>query len=236
MAANQTVSAGAPKVRRRSRWGRRLLIVIVLFAIAGFALTRYVMQQQGPQPSVFRATLEQGYPNIVKAMSINDANVPGGKMNPDEVLRFTAKDGLQRLDDASIAKLVQLRARLAGEADQRTCAALWSGDRMNLVPAIESLPDDQQRQWATLFDQAAAAVVNNAPRRPAPTAEQYQEAFNRTMVGIDPADFQLIESAAAQSNASSPPDECKAARIFYGRLAQMNNDDALVVTRATLYQ
>jgi hypothetical protein len=235
MAANQTPGAGAPKVRKRSRWGRRVLIVVVLFAIAGFALMRYAMQQ-GPPASVFQTTLEQSYPNLVKAMSIKGTDAAGGKTNPDEVLRITAKDGLQRLDDSSITTLIQLRSELAAGADQKTCAALWSGDNMNLVPAIESLPDDQQRQWATLFDQAAVAVANNAPPRPAPTAAQYQEAFNRTLVGIDPADFQLIESAVTQSNASSPADQCKAARIFYRRLAQMNNDDALTVTRATLYQ
>jgi hypothetical protein len=234
MPANQTSRMTA--TRRRSRWGRRLLLVIVLFLVAGFALTEYAVRNASP-PSAFQTTLEQGYANISKAAVITGAQIPGSQSMPaDEVFRATAAQGLQRLDDPSIMTLIRLRADLADRTDPKTCAALWSGDNVNLVSAIESLPDDQQQEWAQLFDQAAAATVNNVPIRQAPSPEQYQEAFNRTMAGLGPSEFEEIENAVANPDDQSPRDECIAARLFYGRLKQMSNADALIVTRSRLYR
>jgi hypothetical protein len=234
MPAKQTPNATAPQ--RRPRWGRRLLLVIVIFVVAGFALTEYAVRNP-PASSTFQTTLEQGYANISKAAVITAGQVPGGQSMPaDEVFRATAHGGLQRLDDASISTLIRLRADLAVRADPKTCAALWSGDNLNLIPAIESLPDDQQQAWAQLFDQAAAATVNNMPIRPAPSPEQYQEAFNRTMAGLEPSEFEEIESVVTSPEHQSRRDQCIAARLFYGRLNQMNNADALIVTRSRLYQ
>ena len=195
------------------------------------------MVRTAPPTSTFQATLEQGYPNISKAAVITVGKIPGNQsMSADEVYRATARDGLQRLDDASLMTLIRLRADLANRADLKACAALWSGDNANLVPTIETLPDDQQHQWAELFDQAAAATVNGIPIRPAPSASDYQQAFNRTMVGLGPSEFEQIEASVTKPDSQSPQDRCIAARLFFGRLSQMNNADALIVTRATLYQ
>ena len=233
MPANRTPNVTAPK--RRSRWGRRLMLVIVLCVAAGFALTWYAIRN-APAPSTFQTTLEQGHANISKAAVITAARVSGGQSMPaDEVFRASAKEGLKRLDDASIMTLIRLRADLAARTDPKTCAALWSGDNLNLVPAIEALPDDQQQQWAELFDQAAAATVNNAPIRSAPSAEQYQVAFNRTMAGLGPSEFEEIEGTVTNPDHQTVRDQCIAARLFYGRLGQMSNADAVIVTRSRLY-
>lgn len=234
MPANQTAKATAP--RRRPRRGRRLLLVIVIFLFAGFALTWYAVRN-APTPSAFQTTLEQGYANISKAAVITAGRVPGSQSMPaNEVFRATAADGLERLDDASIMTLIRLRADLANRADPKTCAALWSGDNVNLVAAIESLPDDQQQQWAELFDRAAAATVNNTPIRPAPSPEQYQEAFNRTMAGLGPSEFEEVASTVTNPDHQTARDQCIAARLFYGRLKQMSSADALIVTRSRLYR
>ena len=184
-------------------------------------------------PNHIRARLRA----YLKGSGDNGRTDSGSRSMPaDEVFRATAADGLERLDDASIMTLIRLRAELADRARPKACAALWSGDNVDLVAAIESLPDDQQQQWAELFDRAAAATVNHTPIRPAPSAEQYQEAFNRTMAGLGPSEFEEVASTVTNPDHQTARDQCIAARLFYGRLKQMSNADALIVTRSRLYK
>jgi hypothetical protein len=155
--------------RRRRRW-RRVGLVIALGALAGFALVWYAVQG-GRQP-VFDATLEGAYPDISRAMQAVAATTPdGASMSSGDLFRIVTRSGFRRLDDQSVLEFVQLRANLAQTDDAATCAELWSGNTRNLVPAIEAQPNDQQRQWAELFDHAALATINNLPIMPSPTAD-----------------------------------------------------------------
>jgi hypothetical protein len=235
MAANQTLGAGAPKVRKRSRWGRRLLIVIVLFALAGFALTRYAMQRQGP--SVFQVTLEQSYPNIAKAMDTVAMRTPGGaSMTASQLMGAAAISGFRSFDDQSLMNFTMLRSELAQQSDAATCASLWSGNPQNLVPAIEALPDDQQRQWAELFDRAAVATMNRAPSPPPPSPVVFQQAMNRVVGGVSASDAQLLKSVLEDPQHQTQTDQCSAARALYAAIEHANHDDAITITRGMLYQ
>jgi hypothetical protein len=235
MAASQTPDAGAPKARKRSRWGRRLLIVIVLFAIAGFALTRYAMRQQGPPPSVFQMTLEQNYPMIAKAMSVVASQTPGGASMPkNQLLGLVAKSGFERLDGESLLLLVRLRSQLADSSNTVGCAALWSGDNRNLVPAIEALPDHQQQLWARMFGQTAAAVANGMPVTPAPTPEQFQSALGRIIASLQPAEVEQIKGVVEDPSHQTAADECNAARTLYQAMLKANRIDVAVVARGLL--
>jgi hypothetical protein len=238
MAANQTLGAGgAPKVRGRSRWGRRLLFVIVLFAVAGFVMTRYAMQRQGPPRSVFQATLEQSYPNIAKAMDTVAMRTPNGAaMTASQLMSAAAISGFRSLDDQSLMNFTVLRSELALQSDVATCAGLWSGNPQNLVPAIEALPDDQQRQWAELFDRAAVATINRAPSPPAPSPAAFQQAMNRAVGGMSSSDAQLLNSVLEDPQHQAPADQCAAARALYAAIEHANHDDAVTITRGMLYQ
>jgi hypothetical protein len=237
MAANQTVGAGGAKVRRRSRWGRRLLIVVALFAIASFALTRYAVQHEGPAPWVFQATLEQSYPNIAKAMdSVAMRSPDGASMIASQLLSAAAISGFRSLDDQSLMNFTTLRSEPTQQSDVATCAGLWSGNPLNLVPAIEALPDDQQRQWAELFDRAAVATINRAPSPPAPSPAAFQQAMNRAVGGMSASDAQLLNAVLEDPRHQTSADQCAAVRALYGAMTRANRDDAVTITQGMLYQ
>ncbi len=235
MAATQRPGAGAPKVRKRSRWGRRLLIVIVLFALAGFALMRYAMQRQGP--SVFQATLEESYPNVAKAMdSVARRSPDGASMTASQLMSAAAVSGFRGLDDQSLMNFTTLRSELAAQSDVTTCAGLWSGNPQNLVPAIEALPDDQQRQWAELFDRAAVAAMNGAPGLPAPSPAAFQQSMNRIVGQMSSSDAQLLKQVLEDPQHQTPANQCAAARAFYGAITRGNQTDVVTITRGMLNQ
>ena len=236
MAASQTLGAGAPKARKRSRWGRRLLIVIVLFALAGFLLMRYAMQAQ-QQPSPFEAELDRSYPNVKRAMKTVAASLPNGSSLPDsQLMAIVARTGFQRLDDQSILDLIALRAQLAQESDVETCAGLWSGDAPAMIPAIEALPDDQQRQWGQLLDRAALATINNSPAMPIPSNEVLQAALNRASAKLSPADVELLRTMLGQPGNQASSDRCRAARIVWGAMLTAPRNDAVTIARALIAQ
>jgi hypothetical protein len=235
MAANQ-IPAATVQSRRKRRWGRKLLLLMVLVS-AGYVLTRYATRRAGAPESVFQTTLEDGYPQIVKAMSVVALQSPGTASMPvTDVLRVVATEGFRRLDDQSLLRLTSLRADLAQQSDLAICAGLWSGDPPNLVPAIETLPDAQQREWAQLFDQAAIATINHTALLPAPSPAQFQLALNRTVAAMPSADFDLIKSVLDDPRHKSQDIECQAARTLYAAIERGNQDDAVTIARGLIYQ
>jgi hypothetical protein len=195
----------------------------------------------GPQaaatPSVFASAMQNDYKNIFEAALLTGAQAPNGQSMPvEQLLALASRDGLQRLDDRSIDDLVHLRLELAQRSDTATCAGIWSGSiARNLVPAIEKLPADQQRQWASIFNSAAQATINKTPIRPAPTPDQYQPALSRMLNGVPPDDLQAINSAIDARNLSADQ-ECHAVRAFYGGMVHANPADRIMVARALLYK
>jgi hypothetical protein len=98
-------------------------LVIVLGALAGFALVWYAVQ--GEQQPVFDATLEGAYPDISRAMQAVAATTPdGASMSSGDLFRIVTRSGFRRLGDQSVLEFVQLRANLAQTDDAATCAEL----------------------------------------------------------------------------------------------------------------
>lgn len=181
--------------------------------------------------------MERNYQNVFAAAMIIGAQTPNGASIPlERLLALTSRDGLQRLDDPSIGNLIRLRSEFANSGDTVTCAGIWSGSTGNLVPAIEKLPTDQQRQWADLFNQAALAIMQRVPARPAPAPDQFQPALNRMLTGLPQTDFEAINTAIQRSSPLTPVQECDAARAFYRALTRANPADAIVVARTMMYQ
>ncbi len=191
-----------------------------------------------PRPSVFQRTLQSDYQNIFEATIIAGAQAPDGEsMRLDGLLALASRDGLQRLDDSSIFNLIYLRSELAERTNVATCAGIWSGqvgDR--LVPAIESLPADQQRRWARLFDQAALATIKGLPVRPPPTPEQYQTALNSMLARLPRRNRDAVDSALKDDGQLTAAQECNAVRAFYSGLRRTSGADALIIARALLHQ
>jgi len=215
-------------------------VALAMLMTPVFRANLYASEPSGApsKPSVFQKTLESNYQNIFEATIIAGAQAPdGGSMPLDRLLALASRDGLQRLDDGSIFNLIYLRSELAERTDVVTCAGIWSGQIAGtLVPAIESLPADQQREWAQLLNQLALATINKVPVRPAPTPDQYQKALNRMRAAMPVRDRDAVDSAVTDSAHSTPAQECEAMRAFYNGLLRTRHADAVTVARGLLYQ
>ena len=188
--------------------------------------------------------MQKGYPDIVEAMltagarAANAQHLDASKINAAAVVQFVAAQGFQRLDDPTLTSIVRLRSDFVAHADPEACAEMWSGGGNNevLVRAIEALPDDQQRQWAQLFDLAAIATIKNQPAVPPPPADQFNDAMGRLMATMSPADQATVEAMATGSSANATPEQkCNAVRLFYGGLGKVSAADALTIARYMQY-
>lgn len=199
--------------------------------------------ESGTTPTVFEAALQKGYPDIVEALLVagarnaNAQHIDASHIDAAAVVKVAAVQGFQRLDDPTLTTVARLRAEFVRRADPQACAEMWSGGNNNvLVHAIESLPDDQQRQWAGLFDAAALATIKNQPAVPAPPQLQFNDAMGRLMATMPPADQASIKAMATSTSGSATTEQkCNAVRLFYGGLEKVSAADALTITRYMQY-
>jgi hypothetical protein len=221
-----------------------LLVVIWIEVQRTYQLPGAVTNGLGTAPTVFETSLQKGYPDIVEAMltagarAANAQHLDASRINAAAVVQFVAAQGFQRIDDPTLTSIVRLRSDFVAHADPEACAEMWSGGGNNemLVRAIEALPDDQQRQWAQLFDQAAIATIKNQPAVPPPPADQFDDAMGRLMATMSPADQATIEAMATSSSANATPEQkCNAVRLFYGGLGKVSAADALAIARYMQY-
>ncbi len=221
-----------------------LLVVIWIVVQRTYQLPDAVTNGNGTAPTVFETSMQKGYPDIVEAMLTAGAraataeHLDASKINAAAVVQFVAAQGFQRLDDPTLTSIVRLRSDFVAHADPEACAEMWSGGGNNevLVRAIEALPDDQQRQWAQLFDQAAIATIKNQPAVPPPPADQFNDAMGRLMATMPPGDQATVEAMATSSSANATPEQkCNAVRLFYGGLGKVSTADALTIARYMQY-
>jgi len=232
---------------------RRFLTLIALLALLVVIWIRLqrtdklpdaVTNGLGTAPTVFETSMQKGYPDIVEAMLTAGAraasaqHLDASQINATAVIQLAAAQGFQRLDDPTLTSIVRLRSDFVAHADPEACAEMWSGGNNEvLVRAIEALPDDQQRQWAQLFDLAAIATIKNQPAVPPPPADQFNDAMGRLMATMSPADQATIEAMATSSSANATPEQkCNAVRLFYGGLGKVSAADALTIARYMQYQ
>jgi hypothetical protein len=227
-----------------------LIAVLALLVVVWFEVQRSsklpdaVTSGVGTAPTVFETSMQKGYPDIVEAMltagarAANAQHLDASQINAAAVVHLAAAQGFQRLDDPTLTSIVRLRSDFVAHADAEACAEMWSGSGNNelLVRAIETLPDDQQRQWAQLFDLAAIATIKNQPAMPPPSADQFNDAMGRLMATMSPADQATVEAMATSSAATATPDQkCNAVRLFYGGLEKVSAADALTIARYMQY-
>jgi hypothetical protein len=221
-----------------------LLVVIWIEVQRTYRLPGAVTNGLGTAPTVFETYMQKGYPDIVEAMltagarAANAQHLDASRINAAAVVQFVAAQGFQRLDDPTLTSIVRLRSDFVAHADPEACAEMWSGGGNNevLVRAIEALPDDQQRQWAQLFDLAAIATIKNQPAVPPPPADQFNDAMGRLMATMSPADQATVEAMATSSSADATPEQkCSAVRLFFGGLGKVSAADALTIARYMQY-
>ena len=221
-----------------------LLLIIWIVVQRTYQLPDAVTNGLGTAPTVFEISMQKGYPDIVEAMltagarAANAQHLDASQINAAAVVQLAAAQGFQRLDDQTLTSIVRLRSDFVTHADPEACAEMWSGGGNNevLVRAIETLPDDQQRQWAQLFDLAAVATIKNQPSVPPPPADQFNDAMGRLMATMSPADQATVEAMATSSSANATAEQkCNAVRLFYGGLGKVSAADALTIARYMQY-
>jgi hypothetical protein len=227
-----------------------LIAVLALLVIVLIAVERNskppdaVTNGPGTAPTVFETSMQKGYPDIVEAMltagarAANAEHLDPSHIDAAAVVQLAAAQGFQRLDDPTLTSIVHLRSDFIAHADPEACSEMWSGGGNNevLVRAIETLPDDQQRQWAQLFHLAAIATIKNLPAVPPPPADRFNDAMGRLMATMSPADQTTVEAMATSSSATATAEQkCNAVRLFYGGLGKVSAADALTVARFMQY-
>ena len=221
-----------------------LLVVVWIVVQRSYQPRDAVTNGLGTAPTVFETSMQKGYPDIVEAMltagarAANAQHLDASHISAAAVVQLAAAQGFQRLDDPTLTSIVRLRSDFVAHADPEACAEMWSGGGNNevLVRAIEALPDDQQRQWAQLFDLAAIATIKNQPAVPPPPADQFNDAMGRLMATMPPADQATVEAMATSSSANATPEQkCNAVRLFYGGLGKVSAADALTIARYMQY-
>jgi len=224
-----------------------LIAVLALLAVIWVVVQRtYQMPgavTTGTARTVFETSMQKGYPDIVEAALVagaraaNAQHIDASHIDSAAVVRLAAEQGFQRLDDPTLLSIVRLRSDFVEHADPEACSELWSGENSDvLVRAIETLPDDQQRQWAQLFDTAAIATIKNQPAMPAPPADQFNDAMGRLMATMSPTDQAAVEAMATSNSGNATAEQkCNAVRLFYSGLEKVSSADALTITRYMQY-
>lgn len=226
-----------------------LIAVLALLAVIWVVVQRTyktpgaVTAEPATARTVFETSMQRGYPDIVQAVlmagahAANAQHIDASDIDAAAVVRLAAGQGFQRLDDPTLMLIVRLRSDFVEHADPEACSEMWSGGNNDvLVRAIEALPDDQQRQWAQLFDMAAIATIKNQPPMPAPPPDQFNAAMGRLMATMSPTDQATVAAMATSSSGNTPPEQkCNAVRLFYGGLEKVSSADALTITRYMQY-
>jgi hypothetical protein len=213
-------------------------VCLLVLALVFLHASSSVAGPESKPVSAFQQEMQLNYEDMFKAAILTGVAEPNGtSMSLDQLLAAANRNGLQRLNDQWVWELILLRAQIANRANTATCASLWSGSvDSGFVPAIETLDPQQQRLWAEVFDQAARAIVNKAPIRPAPTPEQYKPALTRVMSKMTLSDLEDLNAALSDSSSLTRDQKCGAARGLFTAIARARRADALTVTRAMLYQ
>ncbi len=220
-----------------------LLAVIWVVVQRTYKMPGAVTTEPGTARTVFETSMQRGYPDIVEAVLMagareaNAQHIDASHIDAAAVVRLAAEQGFQRLDDPTLMLIVRLRSDFVEHADPEACSEMWSGGNNDvLVRAIEALPDDQQRQWAQLFDMAAIATIKNQPAMPAPPAVQFNAAMGRLMATMSPTDQATVGAMATSNSGNATPEQkCNAVRLFYGGLEKVSSADALTITRYMQY-
>jgi hypothetical protein len=161
---------------------------------------------------------------------------PLERLDVAKVVQLASRDGFQRLSDPAIRGMSHLKGALARKSDLHTCEQLWKNhDGEWLIVAIEKLPDDLQRRWAEMFVAAAMAVIENRPVRPPPSPDDQRMALRVMLDGMSPPAQLAFLDLTDKKYDPTETERCQGVRLFYQRVEQMDEDDALIITRSLLY-
>jgi hypothetical protein len=191
-----------------------------------------------PNQSTFEKALQPYYGDIVKALLVNGVMDPDLKgASAEQMTAAMVSNGMQVLDDASALEVLKLRAEMAKRASNEVCAHMWTGDYgLSLMKQIDSLPDNQQRLWAEIFDRAALAIIRANSPIPPPRPEKTQEAMRLILSSASPADSSSLISAARNPRAMGSDQLCEATQALYSGAMRLPRKDALAIARTILFQ
>jgi hypothetical protein len=228
----------------RSDRKRKLLaaawVILVPIISAASGNTNRPAETPQPNQSVFAETIVINRPALDAARRAHLKPVanagPHEQLDVATVVWFASRDGFERLSDPAIRGMSHLRGSLARSSDIHTCERLWSsGDGAWLPGAIEKLPDDLQRRWAAMFVAAAMAALESRPIRPPPSPEDLRMALRVMLDGMSPPAQVAFLDLTDERSDPTEAERCQGVRLFYDRVEQMDEADALTITRSLLY-
>jgi hypothetical protein len=142
-------------------------------------------------------------------------------------MAYAVRRGLRRLDDASLAKRLELMSTMEARGDARTCAAIERGTATSddLETLIRGLSTDDQKQFYDVIFHAAAAELRGSPKRRW-VSQQRRDDFHaaiRTFLENQP-DGKRVLAVLGDPGSSSDAELCKASQAVYQAANSMSGD------------
>jgi hypothetical protein len=221
---------------------KRVLLAAWFLAIPMVAVASGTINSPAqPDRTVFAETIVSSCPALDAARRAHLKPVANAaareQFNVARVVQLASRDGFQRLSDPAIRGMSHLRGGLARSSNIQTCERLWSSrDSEWLIVAIEKLPGDQQRRWAEMFVAAATAVLEGQPVRPPPSPDDLRMALRVMLDGMSPPAQLAFLDLTDKKYDPTETERCQGVRLFYDRVEQMDEADALIITRSLLYE
>ncbi|MGH8671556.1 MAG: hypothetical protein ACREUA_05900 [Burkholderiales bacterium] len=233
--------------------------LVVIGVVVAYLVFKYGIDQRGraPQPAPDAARVGTPYANPVAANSplhkpfqkylaklavsqqFQDLlRSTGSNRHPLTIGFDLAKQGMDRLDDASLDTRLRIVGDVIRTLDARTCSVMVRGNPQNpqevqqgFFHALEQLGSATADEWLELSFNAMQAELNNVPL-PATEDEKTRNAFAQLLAGMEPDASGKLDRILSNSDDFSDTENCWAGRTLYSEARKMQRDQRLIIARA----
>jgi hypothetical protein len=210
-----------------------VLLVLVLVG-SGFGFLYYKVKNS---PGLFAMTMVGA-----KIMALPEFQQRSRETtNPDEragLALSLARQGMHRLDDATVLQVARIKGKLLAAADTSECATIARNTDLAAIAkgapfALARLDSASLVDWADIAYRAVLAELKQQPPHQ-PGEREVTDAMVALMKTLPEPQRERLATGLAGSPETSEGDVCWAARTMYRKLVQMDQPARYVLARAVL--
>ena len=148
-----------------------------------------------------------------------------------------SQSGLKRLDDAQLAKWMELNVKLVEFLDERTCATLARADptaaraqSAKILPAIEKLSSTDIRAYFDLTLNSVTAELNGTPP-PDFSKDKAERAMRKLVKKFSPEEQALLLRVSLYPSTASDSSACWIVKTVFAEIMDLPAEDRRVLSR-----
>lgn len=199
-------------------------------ALAGTPMGRLSADDRG----AYSARLETALGD--RATGLSDAQV-------GELVSQAERDGLPRLDDASLVDHLGIITSAIDAVDEATCAtfaraalaAQAPGDDVS-TKLTQAIPDEQVKAWVEISVRAVEASAASSAAPPAPAADASDAAYTALFEALPAADLERVQAVTGDVAAATDTEVCWAIRAVYDGAVALPLEHRAVIARVDISQ